>query len=337
MVKRDLIRIGIIGTGRIGKLHVEIAAHETPGATVVAVSDVNEATARSVADEIGVECRGVDELIASDDIDAIAICTSTDTHVDLIIMAAQAGKAIFCEKPLSLDLVKVDAALMAVKVANVPLMVGFNRRFDPGHQSVHEAILSGKVGKVQITKITSRDPAPPPLEYLKVSGGIFIDMMIHDFDLARYLVGSPIVEIFAKGSIMIDSRFTQANDVDTAVVVLTHESGAITVIDNSRQAVYGYDQRVEVFGSAAMALSENQRIHNATLWDKNGVFGQNPQHFFLERYRTAYQNEWAAFTKYVTQGGESPVSGDDGRAPIVLGLAAWESLRSGKPVKVDGV
>jgi myo-inositol 2-dehydrogenase/D-chiro-inositol 1-dehydrogenase len=330
------IRIGVAGVGRIGSMHAGIIARQTPGATLVAVADVNEEAAKSVAAGLQVEAAGVEELISSPDIDAIAICTSTDTHVDLMVKAAAAGKAIFCEKPISLDLAEVDRALNAVEAAGVPLMIGFNRRFDPGHQSVREQVLAGKVGDVHITRITSRDPAPPPISYIKVSGGIFVDMTIHDFDMARYVVDSPVVEVFAKGAVRVDPAIGEAGDIDTAVIVLTHENGAITTIDNSRQAVYGYDQRVEVFGSKGAALSENPRSHGGSLLTAEGESGANLPYFFLERYTNSYLREWAAFTNYVANGGPSPVPGSAGRAPVVLGLAAWESVRTGAPVAVVG-
>jgi myo-inositol 2-dehydrogenase/D-chiro-inositol 1-dehydrogenase len=330
------VRVGVAGVGRIGRMHAAILARQTPGATVVAVADVDESSAWQVASELQVEARSVDDLIASADVDAVAICTSSDTHVDLIVQAAEAGKAIFCEKPISLDLEKVDRALAAVDEAGVPFMVGFNRRFDPGHRSVRRAVESGAVGSVHLARITSRDPAPPPVSYIAVSGGIFVDMTIHDFDMARYIVGSPVVEVFAKGSVLIDPAIGEAGDVDTCVVVLTHASGAITTIDNSRQAVYGYDQRVEVLGSGGMATSDNVLKDYGRVYTAAGQAGANLQDFFLDRYRESFINEWVAFIDYVAAGGPSPVPGSAGRAPVVIGLAAGQSMREGRPITIDG-
>ena len=332
-----MLKIAVAGVGRIGTMHAEIIARQTANAQLVAVADINENAAKSIAGQLQVEHATVDQLFSASNIDAIAICTSTDTHVELIEKAAKAGKAIFCEKPLSLDVEKVDQSLRAIDAANVPFMVGFNRRFDPGHKSVRDAVQSKSIGGVHVARITSRDPAPPPIEYIKVSGGIFMDMTIHDFDMARYVVGSPVVEVFAMGAVLVDPRIGEAGDIDTAVVTLKHLNGAMTVIDNSRQAVYGYDQRVEVFGSAGMAISDNPRSHNGSVFSETKVQDQNLPYFFLERYTASYINEWAAFVEYVLNGGPSPVSGLDGKAPVILGLAAKESVRTGNPVKVDGV
>jgi len=329
------VRIGVAGVGRIGSMHAGIIARQTPGAQLAGVADAFPTTAEKVANEFQVPAMSVDELIASPEVDAVAICTSTDTHVDLIVQAAQAGKAIFAEKPISLELAEVDRALTAVEAAGVPFMVGFNRRFDPGHQFVHDEVSAGVIGDVHLARVTSRDPSPPPIEYINVSGGIFVDMTIHDFDMARYVVGSPVVEVYAKGAVRIDPAIGEAGDVDTAIVILTHANGAITTIDNSRQAVYGYDQRVEVFGAGGMVVSENPRTHSAFVATDKSISGANLPYFFLERYTDSYLREWAAFVNYVAHGGPSPVSGNDGRAPVVIGLAAWQSIREGRPITID--
>jgi len=328
------VRIGVVGVGRIGAMHAEIIARKVDGAQLAAVADVHAPLAEAVALQFDVPAMTVEELIASPLVDAVAICTSTDTHTRLIELAAQHGKAIFCEKPISLDLAEVDRALAAVEVAGVPLMVGFNRRFDRAHQSVHDAVVTGEVGDVQLARISSRDPAPPPVEYIKVSGGIFVDMMIHDFDMARYVVGSPVVEVYAKGAVMIDPAIGEAGDVDTASVMLTHANGAVTMIDNSRQAPYGYDQRVEVLGLKGMAASGNPPLHSGITYTADGLRGPVVPNFFLERYADAFVREWDAFVSYVRDGGPSPVSGADGRAPVVLAMAAGESMRTGQPVRV---
>lgn len=328
------IRVGVLGTGRIGSMHARIVAEDTPGAALAAVADVHKPSAEAVAARFGVPALSVEALVADVDIDAVAVCTSTDTHVELIIAAAHAGKAVFCEKPISLDLPDVDRALAVVAETGVPLMVGFNRRFDPAHRSVRDAIVDGVVGDVHLARISSRDPSPPPIEYVRVSGGIFVDMMIHDFDMARFVVGSPVVEVYAKGAVLIDPAIGEVGDFDTASVMLTHANGAVTMIDNSRQAVYGYDQRVEAFGSRGMAASENPDVHSGVTITREGRRGQLIPHFFLERYADSYRLEWRAFVDYVRDGGPSPVPGSDARAPVVIGLAAGESARTGRPVRV---
>lgn len=328
------IRVGVLGTGRIGSMHARIVAEDTPGAALAAVADVHKPSAEAVAARFGVPALSVEALVADVDIDAVAVCTSTDTHVELIIAAAHAGKAVFCEKPISLDLPDVDRALAVVAETGVPLMVGFNRRFDPAHRSVRDAVVDGVVGDVHLARISSRDPSPPPIEYVRVSGGIFVDMMIHDFDMARFVVSSPVVEVYAKGAVLIDPAIGEVGDFDTASVMLTHANGAVTMIDNSRQAVYGYDQRVEAFGSRGMAASENPDVHSGVTITREGRRGQLIPHFFLERYADSYRLEWRAFVDYVRDGGPSPVPGSDARAPVVIGLAAGESARTGRPVRV---
>jgi myo-inositol 2-dehydrogenase/D-chiro-inositol 1-dehydrogenase len=316
-------------------MHAEIIANEIEDGAVAGVFDVNEAAAAAVADELRVPVMTVEEMLASPDVDAVAVCSSTDTHVELIERAAAAGKAIFCEKPVSLDLAEVDKALAAVEEFQVPFMVGFNRRFDPTHAAVQEAVASGRVGEPHIARLSSRDPAPPPVEYIKVSGGIFVDMMIHDFDMARFVVGSPVTKVYATGAVRIDPAIGEAGDLDTAVVTLTHENGCITVIDNSRQAVYGYDQRMEVLGSTGMAMSENPMKNSAMVYTSTERQGSVLPYFFLDRYTDSYRIEWEAFVRYIRDGGPSPVSGADGRAPVAIGIAAWDSYHSGVPVTVD--
>lgn len=331
------VRIGVAGVGRIGSMHAELLDRKIPGAELVAVADIDSEQAARVAGDLGVSVLTVEELISSPELDAVAICTSTDTHVALIVEAAHAGKAIFVEKPISLDLAEVDRALAAVTEAGVPFMVGFNRRFDPGHQYVHDVVASGEIGATHIVRITSRDPAPPPIAYIEVSGGIFLDMTIHDFDMARHVVGSPVVEVFAKGAVWIDPAFGDAGDVDTAIAMLTHANGTLTTIDNSRQAKYGYDQRLEVFGADGMVVSENPRAHAGFTATDSSIRGANLPYFFLERYTTSYLREWQAFIDYVREGGPSPVAGADARASVVIGLAALQSLREGRPIPVtDG-
>ena len=326
------LAIGVIGVGRIGRMHARMIARETPRATLSAVSDVNAAGAAVVADEYGVPSLSVDDLI--DVSDAVAIASATDAHIDLIVRAAEAGKAVFCEKPVSLDLAAVDRAAEVLERTGVPFMVGFNRRFDPGHQAVHTAVASGRIGDVRVARITSRDPAPPPIDYVRVSGGIWVDMMIHDFDMAAFVVGSPVVRVWAQGANLIDPQIEEAGDVDVGIAVLTHANGAISTIDVTREAPYGYDQRVEVLGSLGMALSDNERLNTAEIYLAQTTEKPVLPNFFIERYDIAYHRMWKAFTHYVLDGGPSPVSLADGRAPVVVAAAAAESARTGLSVEV---
>jgi myo-inositol 2-dehydrogenase/D-chiro-inositol 1-dehydrogenase len=332
------LRIGVVGSGRIGRMHADLLARRVPGAAVTRVHDVREDSARDLAETLGVVAAGeLDELLGAGDVDAVAICSSTDTHADLIVAAAQAGKAIFCEKPVSLDLVEVDRALAAVEAAGVPFQIGFNRRFDPAHAAVAAAVAGGEIGEPQLARISSRDPAPPPLEYIKTSGGLFLDMTIHDFDMARFVTGSEVVEVYARGAVRVDPGIGEVGDVDTAVITLEHENGCLTTIDNSRQAAYGYDQRVEVFGSAGIAASENPLAHTALVRTKDGTRTPTLPYFFLDRYIPSYLAEWQAFISAVSEGRTPPVNAADARAPLVIGLAAWRSVHEGRPVRVEEV
>ncbi len=328
----------MLGCGRIGRMHAELLTLRAPGATCPVVYDVLGEAASAVAAELGLDAAAsAQELIERDDVDAVAICTSTDTHVDLIVAAARAGKPIFCEKPLSLNLAEVDRGLEAVAAAGVPFMVGFNRRFDPSHREVRDRVAAGDVGDVHVVRITSRDPAPPPLTYIAVSGGIFCDMTIHDFDMARYVTGSEVLEVYAKGAVLVDPAIGEAGDFDTTVIVLTHANGAMTVIDNSRQAVYGYDQRVEVFGSQGIVSSDNPLVTTTTVRDGRGGRVAALPYFFLERYTQSYLSEWEAFVGMLRDGTPSPVGPADGRAPLVLGLAAGRSVAERRPVSVEEI
>ena len=332
------VRIAVLGTGRIGRMHAELLSLQVEGAALAGVYDTDAELARPLAERLRVPAAAsAGELCASNEVDAIAICTTTDTHVDLIVEAAAAGKAVFCEKPLSLELAEVDRALAAVEEAGVLFQVGFNRRFDPAHQSVRDAVASGTIGDVHVVRISSRDPGPPPLEYERRSGGLFLDMTIHDFDMARYVTGSDVVEVFARGAVRISPELAEFDDVDTAVVTLVHESGAMTVVDNSRQAVYGYDQRVEAFGSRGMAASENPLAHTGLVRTGEGTHAATLPYFFLERYVPSYLREWDAFVQAFRRGLPSPVGGADGRAPLAIGLAAWRSHREGRPVAVGEI
>jgi len=304
---------------------------------LVAVSDAQPDLAAGVATRLGVTQLGTDELLADPDIDAVAICSSTNTHVELIVRAAEAGKAIFCEKPVSRELPEVDRALDAVDRGGVALLVGFNRRFDPSHRHVYETVRSGGVGDPYLARITSRDPAPPPVEYARVSGGIFLDMTIHDFDMARYVVGSEVLEVSAYGAVRLDPALAELGDVDTAVVTLRHANGCLTVIDNCRQASYGYDQRVEVHGSTGLVASGNPLEHTGFVLGASGGSSAALPRFFLERYAASYRAEWEAFVAASSSGAPMPVRGSDGRAALVIGLAAKRSVAEHRPVRVEEI
>lgn len=331
------LRVGLLGAGRIGTMHAELLHRRVEGARVTRVFDLHAPSAQALATALGGEIAvdaSSDELLAAADVDAVAICTSTDTHVGLIVAAAQAGKAIFCEKPISLDLAEMDAALAAVERAAVPFQIGFNRRFDPAHASVRQAVADGTIGEPQIVRISSRDPEPPPLDYVRSSGGIFLDMTIHDFDMARFVTGSEVVSVSAQGALRIRPEFAEAGDVDTAVVTLEHANGCLTTIDNSRQASYGYDQRVEVHGSRGMAASEDPRAHTGIVRTAAGEQAPSLPHFFIDRYTAAYLAQWQAFVRAVSDGQTPPVTAADGRAPLAIGLAARKSLAERRPVAI---
>jgi myo-inositol 2-dehydrogenase / D-chiro-inositol 1-dehydrogenase len=335
---RAPVRIGVVGAGRIGRVHAGLLAGRVRGALLAGVHDVRPAEALTLADELGVRAfESLDAMLADAEVDAVAICSSTDTHADLAIAAARAGKAIFCEKPVSLELAGVDRVRAAVAEAGVPFQIGFNRRFDPSHRSVRDAVAGGAVGAPHIVRISSRDPFPPPLEYVRVSGGIFLDMTIHDFDMARYVTGREVVEVYARGSVRIEPSYGEAGDVDTALVVLEHEDGCVTTIDNSRRSTYGYDQRVEVFGSGGMAASGNPPTHAGVVLTADGESSPVMPSFFLDRYAESYERAWEAFVDAVRDGGEPAVGIEDARAPLVIGLAAWRSLRERRPVRVEEI
>jgi len=315
-------------------MHAELLATAIPGAVLAAVSDA----VPDMADEVGraykVPAVGPDRLIGDPAIDAVAICSPTSTHVRYIIEAVEAGKSIFCEKPVSLDLAEVDLALAVVSRVGARLMVGFNRRFDPSHSAVRAAVANGSVGAPHLVRITSRDPEPPPMSYARVSGGIFLDMTVHDFDMARYVVGSEVVEVTAAGAVRIEPELEEIGDVDTAVTMLRHENDCLTVIDNSRKATYGYDQRVEVLGAKGLAGSDNPLTTTAFTRDGSGARAATLPYFFIERYRVSYLRQWEAFVAAAASGAPSPTSGADGRAALLLGLAAKRSLLEHRPVQI---
>lgn len=339
MATTNNLRFGVIGAGRIGKTHAENLATRIPGTEVVTIADVNIESAQELATRLRVSS-AVDDyhaILSDSSIDAVAICSSTDTHAKIIIEAAQAGKHIFCEKPIDYDLTKIDAALSAVEKAGVKLQIGFNRRFDSNFRKVRTMIDEGKIGTPHIIRITSRDPAPPPLSYVKASGGMFFDMTIHDFDMARYLSGSEVDEVYTAAGVMVDPGIGEAGDVDTAVILLRFANGAIGTIDNSRKAVYGYDQRVEVFGSAGMVQAQNNTPDNDVYYSADGVQSAKPLYFFLERYMESFIAEMKEFAQSVRENTTPPVVGMDGRIPVLMGIAAKKSFLENRPVKLSEI
>ncbi|SFJ88184.1 inositol 2-dehydrogenase [Thermoflavimicrobium dichotomicum] len=330
------VKIGVIGAGRIGKLHAENLLH-FPQVELKAVSDVYLENVSAWADKLGIPRVTGDyrEILEDDEIDAVFVCSSTDTHVSIIMEAARAGKHIFCEKPISFEMEQTKKALKSVKQAGVQLQVGFNRRFDHNFRKVRESIISGKIGNPHIIKVTSRDPAVPPKEYIQKSGGIFIDMTIHDFDMVRYLSGSEVEEVYVQGEVLIDHVFAECGDIDTAVTVLKLKNGAIGVIDNSRKAVYGYDQRVEVFGSKGCITVDNDYPNTALISTAEGVYQDKPKYFFLERYHHAYLEEVKSFIESVLEDRPVLVDGHDGLQAEMIAHAARRSWLEKRPVKLS--
>lgn len=321
------------GAGRIGRIHAaNIAAH--PGARLKYVVDVNAEAAAGLARAHGSQAVGVDAALGDPEVDAVLIASSTDTHADLIEAAARAGKAIFCEKPVDLDMRRVEACLRVVADCGARLMLGFNRRFDPDFRALRRRLRDGAIGKVEQVVITSRDPAPPPAPYIKSSGGLFRDMMIHDLDMARWLLGEEPVQVFAAGACLVDPAIGAAGDIDTASVILTTASGVQAVITNSRRAAYGYDQRIEVLGEKGMLQAGNRLQSTVTLATEAGMVGDKPLYFFLERYAEAYRAELDSFISAVTEGRPLDPSGEDGRLALRLADAAAHSLARGTPVRL---
>ncbi len=333
------LNIGIIGAGRIGKVHMQSITYNVPTAKVLGITDVFKDGLQELADKYGIEKVYDDykEMLADKDIDAVLVCSSTDTHADISIEAAKAGKHVFCEKPVDLTPEKVQAVIDAVAEAGVKLQVGFNRRFDHNFAHVRSLINEGKVGNLELIKITSRDPEPPPAEYAAVSGGMFLDMTIHDFDMARFLAGSDVTEVYASATCLVDPAIGEAGDVDTAIINLKFENGALGVIDNSRGAAYGYDQRIEVFGSKGAAMAANDTPTNVTVMNAEGVTTDKPLYFFLERYMQSFRDEMVQFVDAVLNDKETPTTGVDGLNSILVALAAKKSVKEGRPVKISEI
>ena len=328
------IRFGLLGAGRIGKVHAK-AVTGNPDATLVAVADAMAPAAKAIADQYGCRVSSIDDILTAKDIDAVVICTPTDTHADLIEAFAKAGKAIFCEKPIDLSLARVKACLKVVRDTKAMLMVGFNRRFDPHFKAVRAEIDKGTIGTVEMVTITSRDPGAPPIDYIKRSGGIFRDMTIHDFDMARFLLGEEVAEVAAMGAILVDKEIGKAGDFDSVQVMLKTASGKQALISNSRRATYGYDQRIEVHGSLGSVSAENLRPVSIEVASAAG-YTRPPLHdFFMTRYLDAYAAEIAAFVTTVSGKGKASPSGEDGQTALLLADAAVLSVKQGRTVKVS--
>jgi myo-inositol 2-dehydrogenase / D-chiro-inositol 1-dehydrogenase len=332
------VNIAVIGTGRIGSMHVRNIVHSIPEANLSAICDIRLDVAQAVADEFGITrvVKDYHELLADKAIEAILISSSTNTHSFIMKDVASAGKHIFCEKPLSMDLESIDDALRAVEKANVKLQVGFNRRFDKSFQKVHQIVDSGEIGRPCILRITSRDPELPAMEFLRVSGGMFLDMSIHDFDMARFLIGE-VEEIYAVGSILVAPELTEIGDIDTNIINLKFANGTLGTIDNSRQAVYGYDQRLEVFCSNGVAMASNETENTTVMGNPSGFHSSRIPHFFMQRYAPCYVEEIHQFIACVREDKPTPVTGLDGRMAVVLGMVAKKSLQENRPVKVSEI
>lgn len=335
-----MIKVGIIGAGRIGKVHITSISTRVKDAVIKTVADpfLNEETA-AWAKRMGVARTTTDyhEIIDDPEIDAVLICSSTDTHSPISLEAIRAGKHVFCEKPIDHDVDKIKEVIAALEGTGLKYQVGFNRRFDHNFEALQRAVAAGKIGKPQIIRITSRDPEPPGIDYVKVSGGMFLDMTIHDFDMVRFLAGCDATEVYVQGANLVDPAIGEAGDVDTAVITLQMENGAIAVIDNCRKAVYGYDQRAEVFGSDGMAAVSNDTQSQAVISNAEGVTAEKPLFFFLERYMDAYGKEVAAFIDAIVNDTETPLGVQDGLKPVLMGLAARKSYEEHRPVKISEI
>lgn len=330
------IRFGLLGAGRIGKVHAKAITGDA-NAKLVAVADAFPAAAQAIADQYGCEIRSIDAILGSADIDAVVICTPTDTHADLIEAFAKAGKAIFCEKPIDLNIDRVKACLQVVRDTKATLMVGFNRRFDPHFVAVRGEIAKGTIGDVEMVTITSRDPGAPPVEYIARSGGIFRDMTIHDFDMARFLLGEEVAEVSAQASVLVDPAIGKAGDFDSVQVMLRTASGKMAVISNSRRATYGYDQRIEVHGSKGAVSAENQRPVSIEVASATG-YTRPPLHdFFMTRYTEAYAAEIATFINAIAGKAPATPSGEDGLLGLALAEAALKSVAEGRTVKLSEI
>jgi len=335
---KQKVNIGVIGAGRIGRLHTQNLVMRVPNAQVLCIADINKDAAEQCAIEYEVPKIVEDYRMILDDrnIDAVVICSSTDTHAQIIGEAATSGKHVFCEKPIDYNLARIDTALAKVASAGIKLQIGFQRRFDPNFLRVHRLVHEGRLGDPYVLRITSRDPQPSSIEYIKSSGGLFLDMMIHDFDMARFLSGKEVVEIYATGRVNIDPQIGEAGDIDTAMVLMKFSSGIMGTIDCCRKSGYGYDQRVELFGSEGMARVENETPDRISIANSASIQSELPLFFFIERYSEAYVAEIREFICCILEDKIPLVSGLDGRIPVVLGKAAKKSMVENRPVTITG-
>ena len=331
-----MLKVGLLGAGRIAGVHATaITSH--PQSELVAVSDFYPEAAEKLAAQYGAVARSTDEIIADPEIEAVLIATSTDTHSDLMEAATRAGKAVLCEKPVDLSLERARACQNVVDATGRPVMIGFNRRFDTNFGALKQALTAGEIGKAELLSITSFDPTPPPVAYIKVSGGIFRDMMIHDFDMANFVMGSAPVSITATASSIVDPEIGAAGDFDTAIVTLHYAGGELAVIKNSRRAVYGYDQRMELLGSKGLLQAQNMLENTVVKSGIHGVTGAKPTYFFLERYMQAYKAEWSAFVAAITEGDALPVTLSDGVLALAMAEAATKSAKTGQSVLLANI
>lgn len=335
-----MIKIGIIGAGRIGKVHLQSITYQVKNAVVKSIADpfMTDET-REFIKGFGVTEIYDDykKILADPEIDAVLVCSSTDTHSAISVEAIQAGKHVFCEKPVDHSIKKIEDVKKALAGTNLKFQVGFNRRFDHNFAAIRAAVDAGKIGAPHIVKITSRDPEPPNPAYIKVSGGIFLDMTIHDFDMATFLVNSNVEEIYVNSAVLIDPAIGEQGDVDTAIITMKMENGALAVIDNSRKAAYGYDQRAEVFGSKGMVATSNDTLSSAVIADENGVTGEKPLYFFLERYMQSFATEMNCFVDSIVNDTPTAVGIDAGLQSVLIGLAAKKSVEEHRPVKLSEI
>ena len=338
-MNKNQVNIGVIGAGMIGRVHSENLAFRIPQANLTVIADINEGAARAAAARCRIPSATKDyqEILGDPEIDAVVICSSTDTHARIIAEAAQAGKHIFCEKPVDFSLAKIDGALAQVEKAGVKLQIGFNRRFDANFARVRQAVASGEIGEPHLLHIVSRDPEPPTPEYVKTSGGIFMDMTIHDFDMASFLIGSEVEEIFVYGGVRIDPEIGKAGDLDTVLILLKFADGTLGTIDNSEKAAYGYDQRVEVFGSKGAIQIGNNYPNSAVVSSGVSIYHDRPLYFFVERYVDSYIAEMRSFIEAVLEDRPTLVSGQAGRVPVVMALAAHKSYAENRPVRLSEI
>lgn len=332
------LNVGIIGAGRIGQVHAKSITYHIPQAKIVAISDIYYEGAEKVAESLGIPNAYEDyhEILNNPEIDAVLICSSTDTHADIAVEAAEAGKHIFCEKPVDLTVAKIKKVIAAVEKAGVKLQIGFNRRYDHNFSEIKRLANDGKLGKLQTIKITSRDPEPPSIDYVKVSGGIFLDMTVHDFDMARF-IGGEVEEVYANAAVTVDEAIGEAGDVDTALIALKFKNGAIGVIDNCRKACYGYDQRLEVFGTGGQASAANDTPTNVSYINEKGNMTDKPLYFFLERYMQSFTDEMTEFINAVQNDELTKTTVNDGLEALRLGLAAKLSVKEHRPVKLSEI